>query len=238
MYPLITPEEQQMDVRKANALDILRSGRVPVSEIDERPGPAGKTLSYIKHTYGTRLMQDGFGPLWSFECLDYKVFKDTLMKWVGPKDNRKKEPFEQRSVVARCKLTITYPALETTPDKWLKQVFTEIGAFEPNEGMSSANAVGSAVSRGLMKCMMRALGIGLELYEDEAQQEVTPNAAWNILKRYLERRGIEWTDEFKAELTNALEKAGISSENIVEKFTVAYGIANEFLKDEEDIPIK
>lgn len=237
MDDLMNPLEQGRDVRRMAAIDILNSGRVPANEIDKRPGPGGKTLSYIKHTYGTRLMQDGFGPLWSFECLDYQVFHDELMKWVGKGKDRKKQKFLQRSIVARCKLTITYPIPDTTADKWHKQVFTEIGAFEPNEGMSTANGVGSAVSRGLMKCMMRALGIGLELYEDEAQQEITPKAAWNILKRYLQRRDIEWTDEFKDQLTDALDKAGISSENIVEKFNMAYSIANEFLEGDEEIPM-
>ena len=222
--PLVKPE---MDIKRAAALDVLSSGIVPASEIDKRPGPSGKTLSYVKHTYVTRLMQDGFQNLWSFECLDYKVFHDTI--------KTKDKEWEQRSIAARCKLTISYPLSNGT---FYDQKFTEIGAFEPNAGMSTANGVASSVSRGLVKCMMRALGIGLELYEDEGQADPTAQQTWNILKRYLETRGIEWTDDFKDELTKALEAVGINSENLVDRYTDAYEIANSFLSTDEEVPLK
>ena len=238
--PLVRPE---MDLRRANALDILASRRVPVTEIDERPGPTGKKLHYIKHTYATRLMQDGFQNLWSFECLDYEVFKDTIMvkgKVPDPNDPKKKIdgklPREQRSIAAKCKLTISYPM---TNGNFYEQRFTEIGAFEPNSGMSTANGVASAVSRALLKCLMRGLGIGLELYEGESQAQPTPTQAWNILKRYLETRGLEWNDELKDDLQERLKKSGIKTkEDIVEKFTLAYEVANTFLEEDEKVPME
>lgn len=226
-----------MSVRRANALDILTSGKVPASEIEKRPGAGGRSFSYVKHTYATRLLQDGLGPMWGFECLNWEVYHDTLKKWVKQGNDKVKKPFEQRSVVAQVRLTITYPVKDTPASDWHKQVFTEIGAFEPNEGMTTANAVASAVSRGLCKSLMRALGVGLELYEDENEVNITPKQAWNILKRYLERRGIEWTDEFRDELTQVLKDEGISSENIVDEFTKAYEVASTFLEDEEEMPL-
>ncbi len=236
--PLVKPE---MDIRRAIALDVLASGVVPASEIDKRPGAAGKQFSYIKHTYATRLMQEGFQNLWSFECLDYEVFHDTIMvkgKVEDPATGKKvdgKIPREQRSIAAKCKLTISYPL---SNGEFYHQKFTDIGAFEPNSGMSTANGVASAVSRGLLKCMMRGLGIGIELYENEEQAIPTPQQTWNVLKRYLETRGIEWTDDFKTELTKALEAVGINSENLIDRYTDAYVIANGFLSSEEEVPLK
>lgn len=236
MTDLIQILEQSVDVKKAKAQDILTTGKVPASGIEKRPGAGGRSFSYVKHTYATRLLQDGMGALWSFETLDWEVYQDTLKKWAKEGNKKVKKAFKQRSIAAQVRLTITYPLRDETPDKWHKQVITEIGAFEPNEGMTTANAVASAVSRGLCKCLMRGLGVGLELYEDDSQSEITPKQAWNILKRYLERRGVEWTDDFKDELTEALKKEGINSDNIVDDFTKAWEVAGQFLESEEEMP--
>jgi hypothetical protein len=214
------------------ALNVLDQGKVPAKQIDTRPGPSGKTLSYVKHTYATKLLQDGLGPLWSFEVLHWEVFRETLsVKGAGDK----KVERESVSVATQCKLTVLHPILNTE-DEYMKQTVTEVGAFEKNAGMPTAMAVGAAASRGLCRCMMRMIGLGMEFY-DKAEPEITPTQAWNILKSYLERRGIEWDEDFKEALTKALELEGISSDNIVDKFTVAYKVANTFLGDDEDIPI-
>lgn len=230
-------------IEQAEALDVLRSKKVPASEIDERPGASGRKFSYIKHTYATKLLQNGFGPLWSFEVLNWQVYNDTLYKWVKEKgsdgkDKKVKKPFEQRSIVAQCRLSITYATYNAKAPTHT-QVVTEIGAFEPNTGMTTANGVASAASRGLCKCLMRALGVGLELYDNNPEHEITPKKAWNILKRYLEARGIEWTDEFEEELLEKLKENGIEDkQDFVDRFTTAYEVANTFLDTDEDIPMK
>lgn len=237
MKAVMPYEKEGLSIKRANALDVLSTGKVPASEIDKRPGAGGKSFSYVKHTYATRLLQDGFGPLWSFECLDYQVFRDTLYKNVKKGKETVKEPFEMRSIAARCCLTIAFPVKDS--DQLHYQHVTEIGAFEPNAGMSTANGVASAVSRALCKCLMRILGVGLELYEDGEQAGVTSKQAWNILKRYLEARGIEWTDEFQDNLKAALKKVGIDSQaELVDKFNLAYEVANAFLDTDEDVPLK
>ncbi len=215
------------------ALNVLDTGKVPSKQIDTRPGPSGKTLSYVKHTYATKLLQDGLGPLWSFEVTHWDVFRETLL--VKGKGDKKVER-ESVSVAARCTLTVLHPILDKEDD-YMKQTVTEVGAFEKNAGMPTAMAIGAAASRGLCRCMMRMIGLGMEFY-DKPDAEITPNQAWNILKSYLQRRGIEWTDDFKDSLTKALELEGISSDNIVDKFTIAYEVANTFLGDDEDIPLK
>jgi hypothetical protein len=246
-----------MNPERVKALNILNTGKVPATEIDQRPGAGGKQFSYIKHAYATRLMQDALGPLWSFECLDYQVFRETLRK-KGKVDGEKMDPKSKKmvkckvdgkieweivSIAARCQLTIKYPLVDeakgSLPGKFLEQIFTEIGAFEKNEGMNTANGVASAVSRGLLKCLMRALGLGLELYSSD-KEELDPKDAWNILKQYLIRRGIEWNDDFIAKFKKALELGGIKTqEDMLDKFTTAYEIANTFItEDDEDIPLE
>jgi hypothetical protein len=234
---LAVTSNQVVNARHVEAVNILHSKIIPANAIKKRPGKGGKMFSYVDHTWITGLLQDGFQNQWSFELLDWEVYNETLQIRDGKNNDGspKYKDVPNTSIAARCKLTlhvIVNPEVrkyESDPFLYDRSVI-EVGAFDKNPGMPTAMGIASAASRGLCRCVMRMLGIGMELYtDDDYNTEITPKKAWNILKQYAIRNGVKWTDEIQKELISKLEQAGIDSAELPDRFAEAYDLTNQFL---------
>lgn len=198
-------------------IEALRDRLVPLGVIKERQG-TGTQFSYISHIWITQMLQDALPFMWSFEALDWEVYPETL--------TLKKGPREVVSIAARCRLTIythvpEHLRIQAGDPLFVERRFTEVGAVEKNAAMPTAMGISSAVSRALVRCVMRSLGVGIELYNDDSEEGMTPTTAWNLLKRHAIHYGVDWTDEFEKDYRSALDTHGITSEKLLDEFAVA-----------------
>ncbi|MHC4311226.1 MAG: Rad52/Rad22 family DNA repair protein [Planctomycetota bacterium] len=209
--PIVVPEQLK-------AINAIRQRKVPDDAKKQRPGKGGQSWTYVEHTWVTRTLQEGLQNQWSFEVLDWEVFREEIK--VG---NAMKPSV---NVAARCQFTlhiVVDEGIVSGEKKILQRRITEVGVFEKMPSMPTAMAIASAASRGLCRCVMRALGLGLEFYESD-DIETTPAEAWTALKTFAEKQGIDWTKEWQDEFIAELDKAGITRENIVDRYDTAYHI--------------
>lgn len=209
--PLVGPEQ----LKSFNA---IMGKKIPESAKKKRPGKSGKSWTYVEHTWITRTLQEGLQNQWSFEVLDWEVFREEIT--VG----KKKKP--SVNIATRCQFTLHIVIDDGITDgtkKVLDRRITEVGVFEKMPSMPTAMAIASAASRGLCRCVMRALGLGLEFYESD-DIDMNPNEAWTALKNFGISQGANWTDEWQKEFITELDEAGITRENIVDKYDQAYHI--------------
>jgi len=200
------------------AVNALKSKEVPKSAVKEHPGKGGKTFSYVDHIWITETLQSGLpANAWSFEVLSWEIYHDKLMI--------SKKPVEVRSVTAQCRFTLHIPL---ATGEILNKVVTEVGVFEPNESMSSAAAVASAVSRGLCRCIMRSIGLGIQFYKGD-EEELSPAQAWTSLKVFAQNQGADWNKEFEDNYIALLKQTGITREHLVSEYKEAYHILSEIL---------
>lgn len=194
------------------AIEELSTGFIRPEYIQKKGG-----LDYISHPHATRTMNAVFGPHWDFRILDYEVFDDF-------------------SVAARCQMIVRF---NMNGRDW-ERTFIEIGSFAPGIDsdtgqpyMSVADRIGSAGSRGLLKCMFRAFGYGAFLYKKD-HVPMTKKKAWGLLLRYGEkRRGM--TEE---DIVKALKDAGFTQDNLVEGYSRAMGVIREASEENpEDLPL-
>lgn len=207
------------------AIEALRDRLVPPGVIQERPG-TGTKFSYVSHIWTTKMLQDALPFMWSFEALDWQIYKETLQL--------KSKTRDIVSVAARCRLTIyiQVPEYLRTRDGdplFVERYITEVGAVEKNSAMPTAMSISSAVSRALVRCVMRSLGVGIELYNDEGEEVVSPTAAWNLLKRHAIYYGVSWDETVEKDYRKALDDNGISSENLVDEFDLAIELLKPFI---------
>jgi len=183
--------------------------------LKSHPGRGGKTFTYLAHTYATTLLLDTFNMMFSHDVLQFEIFDDG-------------------TAVALVRLQIHTPIFN--PDGTLQQIFTnsitEVGAFA-GKVEDKAYVVAAAASRGLCKCLMRRFGVGLELYK--ADDTMTKDQAWEALWRYA-KNGMQHLDKdqtaaARAQLVDLLKKAGITGENLVDRFEEAYRITSDFLAE-------
>jgi len=196
------------------AVNAIMDKEIPLEAIETRPGKSGKTFKYAKHTWVTETLQQGLGNAWGFEVLGWEIFNEIVL--IG----KEKVETPMRSIVTNVRLTLYVP-LEN--GEILTRVVGDVGVFEPNEAMSTAMGVASAVSRGLCRVVMRALGLGLQFYKSE-EQSVTPAQAWTTLKTFAINQGSSWDDEFQRKYIALLKEKDITRENIVDRFSEAYEI--------------
>lgn len=186
-----------MSAEAMRAQQMLEEGEIPESAISEHPGKGGKVFKYVKHTFATRQLNLALGPLWSYEVLSWMVYDD-------------------RSAVAQVRLTIHYPRNDGT---LFPRVITELGGFKDEVGsMPKANMALAAVSRGLLRCMLRAFGFGQQFYESD--EEMTPKDAWNVLHKFAVQNKID-----SNELVQKMKEVGINRDNLIDRFEEAYAIA-------------
>jgi len=241
-------DQQIVDPRQIEAINIIKSKRIPPSAKQSRPGKGKQTFEYLSHLWVTETLQEGLGNQWSFEVLHWEVFREDLLitKKQGEKTEKIKVP--SVSVAAQCRLTLHLlirPSVMITDatdmhDRVFDRKITEVGVFEKMPSMPTAMAVASAASRGLVRCVMRGLGLGIKLYKKS--EKVSANAAWTQLKNYAtDTLGAKWTKQVEEEYTKKMQEAGITSENIMDsvKFNKAFDILNEMFDTvvQEDIPL-
>ena len=212
------------------AIEAIERGRIPPSAIKTRPGGGGDTVKYAAHTYATRTMNAAFRWLWDFECLEF---------YVDPHDG---------SVATRNQMTIHVPMKD---GQFYTRRITEIGSFEayprknnnggailnqdgsPAYTMSTADRIASSVSRGLVKCMLRAFNFSLELSEKETDNFVPTNKdAWNALLRFGKNQGLT-----RDQITEVL-KGKVKSDELADRFGEAYKLVYNLAKGktEEEAP--
>lgn len=202
------------------AQQALQTREVPEKMISERPGRGKKTFKYIKHPHGTQLLLDTQGPWFSHD-----------VTWASILDDG--------SAVAFVCLKIHTPIFNENGE--LNQIFTnsitEVGSFVGSDGMEHAYKMGSAASRGLMKCVMRRFGVGLEFYIDD--DEPTAQDAWEMIWKYARRQtGIKQEDLLPA-LAELFRNAGIAKEDLADRFSEAWKLIQDFVdkaKGKQDTP--
>jgi hypothetical protein len=170
----------------------LQTKTLPLHAIKTRSG-RGKSLQYVKHTYATRVIQDGLLPTWSFDIVSYEIFQD-------------------KSVLALCRFAYKIPF--TNPDgtiTWIDRSVTEAGNFLNDLKLPGAPAVAAAVSRGLVRCLMRMFGFSIELYEHE--DEMTPDNAYTAIFTFAQRNSVS-----QERLHEIMQAIGITQNNIVDRF--------------------
>jgi hypothetical protein len=218
----LKPDNGVTDPRQLEAINAIALSEIPTSALKERPGASGKTFTYVEHTWVTETLQKGLPNQWDFKVLDWEVFTDTLKI-------KKKDTYIDRvvrSVAARCQFTLKIlvnPELRKFEGDplYMERTVTEVGVFEINPAMSTAFGVAAAVSRGLCRCVMRSIGLGLELYT--GGDDIDPNKAWTSLKVFAVNQGWDW-DNNRQDYIDALQEVGITRENIVDKYSTAYEI--------------
>lgn len=189
----------------AKARQALEEGKAQHGVIHQYNGKGGKTFSYIPHTDGTKTMQDAFGQLWDWEVVSHDVFADA-------------------SAVAYGKMTLYY--YDQNGNLVHKRTIQEVGGREPitnKDGKvvsTTAFVVLGAASRSLLRCMMRAFGYGLELYREE-DTDFTVEQAFKVLEDYAKTRGMK---EHRDVWVTALKDAGITRENMLDRFEDAYNM--------------
>ena len=232
----IVIRDSMMTPERLRAINTIRSQVIPKESIRTRKGKGGKVLSYVKHTWVTQLLQDAFVTSWSWEVLKWEVFHEKL------KIND--VMVDHRSILTLGKLTLRYPINpQMVPEDysgplWYDQVFQEVGTFEPMPSMPSAAAVASCASRNLARCTMRALGIGMQFYTDD-DDPITPNGAWTQLRTWINKKK-GWDAKIEEEIIALFKNAGISKDNILDRYTDAWAIVNEYLgltEIEEEMPV-
>jgi hypothetical protein len=206
-------KQTHLSPQALRALNAIATGEIPEKAIKTHPGKGGKIFSYVSHIWATGIMNDALHHLWNFEVLEYTAYDDG-------------------SANARCQLTINIPQEDGT---LYQQVFTEVGAFDSQgNGMKKATIVASAASRGLLRCMLRAFGLGSQFYE--AEEEITPKDAWNILLNYGTDKKNGLTRD---ELVEALKREGFTGEKLVDEFQKAWELVYrliEIKKGVEELP--
>lgn len=199
-------DDKQISAQFAAAVELFRDGTIPESAKFKRQGPSGKFFTYIKHTWVTEQLTIAFGPMWSME-----VLRETSYP-------------EDHSATAIVRL-ITYHPDENGN---IHQVhIDECGAFkDATKMMPQAYRIASAVSRGLVKCVMRRTRCGISLYNNEFQP--TAAEAARTLFRSAKKNGIT-----KERLIACYKEHDISSENLLEQYEEAYHLLYQLRQEKE-----
>lgn len=226
----VTRDPSEVRAETLAALAVIEDGRVPPHAIKTRQGPSGQQIQYASHYWTTRLLNSAFRWLWDFECLEYDVHKDgsvssrnrmTIHIPVGVDTNgatmwHKRIITEIGSFEAyQMKIDVQKENPSGGPPIMVRVPKIDEATGEPVYTMSTADRVASSVSRGLVKCVGRAFGIGFELSDIEEEMDAT--SAWNILLRFGRNQGLQ-----RDEVIDAIKEVGITKETLIDKFQVAY----------------
>ncbi|MFQ6089995.1 MAG: Rad52/Rad22 family DNA repair protein [Candidatus Bipolaricaulia bacterium] len=123
--------------------------RTPEKAIRQRKGRGGKMLTYITQQYVTRLLNKVFGFNWDF---------DVLWEQIG-----------KREVIVKGRLTVRANDIEISKTQFGG---AEIKRYKENgQPLSVADDLKAAASDALKKCAS-LLGIGLDLYDEGAAEEI------------------------------------------------------------------
>lgn len=212
---------EEMSVKRFNAMQALQSREVPRDQIKTRPGKSGKVFSYIKHTYATDTLINAVDQFFSHDVVEARMMDDgTAMALV------------------RLQIHIPYQQPDGHIDIMTNSI-TEVGAFEGAPQMAHAYKMASAASRGLVKCLMRRFGLGIDLYG--ADDEMTWQDAWKALWTFAyNKHGKPGSKDAQKALADKvreeLKKHGVSSDTLLDRFEDAYAIVSRMVSNEPEVP--
>ena len=213
--------EMIMTPDTAIALQSLHDRKVPPDKVRERPGGGGKMFKYVPHTYITRILLDAMPQTYSHDVLECKILGDG-------------------SAFARVRLMIHMPYKDQDGNVQIfTNTITEVGNFKGAKSMPEAAKLSSAASRGLAKAFMRRFGVGLEFYEEDAE-EWTNDTAWGALWNHIKSQLSPKNDEINALAQTAakmLLEHGIAKEDLVTKFDQAYKLIADWIKERRGEPV-
>ena len=178
----------------AEAQMAIATKSVPLRAIKTRQGRGGKVLQYIDHIFATETIQKGLLQTWSFDIVSYEIFED-------------------KSVLAIVKFTYLVPYNNAGKIDWITRSVTEAGNYVNDMKLPGAPAVAAAASRGLVRCLMRMFGFGIQFYKG-GEDEETPEMAWTTVEKFAKDNKIPIQDVF-----NLMDQMGISKSNIVDRFS-------------------
>jgi hypothetical protein len=220
---IIEHDENALTVQTTRALNALRQREVDRKFVSTHPGRGGKTFSYIDHAHVSDTLLDAFGPWFSHDVLEAHILDDN-------------------SAYAFVRLTMHEPIFDEGGrlSHTVDTTITEVGTMPANPGggtMDFSYRIAGAASRGLVKCVARRFGYGLEFYRKMDFEQPTNLDAWNTCWLYYARvmnLGSVAKNKVAAAknaLVAYLSDAGIDSDNILDRFEEAYRLTNEFIND-------
>jgi hypothetical protein len=208
-----------MTVDTLRSQEALRTRTVPPEIVQTHPGKGGKVFEYVPHTYATESLLDVMGQWFSHDVLEAHIAKD-----------------DSAWALVRLEIHVPFKQPDGSMDIFTNHI-TEIGSFDGGGGyMSEAMMLGSAASRGLVKCMMRRFGMGLQFYKD-GQEELTVDSAWTTIWRYV-------TNQLKPKdpqaiataLADKFKEAGLEKGDLLDSFAAAYRVAADFVAERQGRP--
>lgn len=197
---------RQMDPQVLQSMMVLQTGEIPAEAIKEHPGKGGRVFKYVSHIWATEQLRNALGQFWSMNVKDADILEDG-------------------SASAVVELVLHIPMKDGS---FFTNTITEVGAFDGGGGkMTRANMIAAAVSRGLVRCMLRRFGVGQQFYEDE-DEEMTPAKSWTILKKYGMDHGL--TEE---EIIAVIKSTGLNKKALVDQFVFIYEAVGRAIQEKK-----
>ena len=197
------------------------SKKIPEHAVRRRAARGKKSLDYVDHVYATEAIQNGLPLTWSFDLVSYEIFDE------GEKGGRK----QADSVLAVTRFTFVLVMIDGNENYvFLPRTVTETGVFLNDLKLPKAAAVAAAVSRGLVRCLMRMFGFGIQFYKND--EDITPDQAWTSIKDFGEDNGIS-----QERIGEIMQGIGINKDNIVNRFTDLFDAVGAEIKSEKVTPM-
>jgi hypothetical protein len=196
---------KEISPRYLQAINAIATGKVPESAIQRHPGKGGKVFTYISHIWVNEQIRQFFDQGWSFDILSGNMLGDG-------------------SAIAYGRLTLYIPLSDGSI---FERHVTEVGAFEGADSMPQAMKVASAASRSLVRCAMRAFGLGAEFYVKE-EYKMTAQEAWLTLKEYVRRNHGDEQELIRVLKELEIKGSDLANPDVFETaYTVAYNLSRE-----------
>lgn len=249
---IVPREPVQISVATARLIAAQLQSKTPREYKKQREGPGGRNLDYVEWGYTARVLDNNFGPLWSFQEVE------TIEREAVPLPPRghgsyckggctKKECTEPRprtEVMTKVRLTLPPPFGQQ--EAW---GYNWYFPGDPNAALADSRK--AAMHDALKVCGAR-YGIGLDLYlrddaDDLAQRQALTEAAqeWQATLRDLrisERAALGKLSEELASDVSALrtldDVLAALDENEVQAYVLATEKIKELVKAENDATAK
>jgi hypothetical protein len=231
---------KNLEARTALALDTLMRGQIPPEAIKTRPGYPDE-VKFISHVWAKRTMNAALGPLFDYEVLRYDVWDDGSVNTLNKMTVEVPLPDGtwRKRIITEVGTFEAYPKSKKRQEKDKETgrlVTHEDIAIDPFTGktattMCTADRVASAASRGFVRCLETAFGIGLDLKDEE--KLITPEAAWNQLLKLANKLGVA-----TEKVTELMKEAGLKYDNLAGDFQKAFEIVYNYARSltEEEVP--
>lgn len=219
------------------ALEILTTGDMPPHFLNQRMGPSGQKITYIKHTILTKILNAALQYLWDYEALQIHVGQDGSVAVLGrltiyfPMDTPEGKLAYHKRVIQEVGAFPAYPMMTKVygdPDETGVVPVTDVVKRDPNGNvvytMCEADRIASASSRGLAKCIARGFNLGIDLMEAQDEPQMDYPTARRLLLSYGQNK---WglTEE---EVLGALRKGGLDNKaKILAEFSLAWDLVRQ-----------